>query len=192
MFCSLDNGDCQCMHGTRYDDQGSSCPTGGGPVECGRNVTSVAEGNAMSPSYNADVCLSVCANSTLHRMAARRASGADTRPFFFGVGFHKPHIPWTVPQEWYDLYPLDEIELAPSRLPPIGVPTVAMNDILNGYWADSFADFNTLRANGSITKGNPYDNSTLDDYWSRRARQAYWAATSFTDDNFGKVSVTVI
>jgi len=92
-----------------------------------------------------------------------------------------------VPQEWYDLYPLDTIQLAPSRLPPIGVPTVAMNDILNGYWSNSFSDFASLRANGSITAGNPYDNSTLPGYWARRARQAYWAATSFTDDNFGQV-----
>eukprot|EP00041_Stephanoeca_diplocostata_P032300 m.1032333 g.1032333 ORF g.1032333 m.1032333 type:complete len:133 (-) comp24123_c1_seq25:6042-6440(-) len=51
------------------------------------------------------------------------------------------------------------------------IPSVAMNDILNGYWANSFSDFGALRANGSITKGNPYDNSTLPDYWARRARQ---------------------
>lgn len=85
---------------------------------------------------------------------------------------------WDVPQKWYDLYPLDTIELAPNPHPPQGVPSVALNDILNGCWSDSFSDFGALRANGSITAGNPYDNSTLPDYWARRARQAYWAATS--------------
>lgn len=55
---------------------------------------------------------------------------------------------------------------------------MALNDILSGYWANDFTEFNTLRANTSISSNNPYDNSTLPDYWARRVRQAYWAATS--------------
>eukprot|EP00729_Bicosta_minor_P015652 gene15652-10871_t len=71
---------------------------------------------AMTPyPTNADTALAACANSTLDHIAARRKSGADTRPFFYAVGFHKPHIPWTVPEEWYELYQLDAIELAPNR-----------------------------------------------------------------------------
>ena len=128
-----------------------------------------ADGNAvgaMTPyPTNADTALAACANSTLDHIAARRKSGADTRPFFYAVGFHKPHIPWTVPEEWYELYQLDAIELAPNRYEPKGVPPVAMNNILEGYWADAFSDFSALRANGSISKGNPYDNTTLPDYW---------------------------
>ena len=131
-------------------------------------VAEAGGGNAaaMSPSpSNADTKLAACANSTLDHIAARRKSGADKRPFFYAVGFHKPHIPWTVPEEWYDLYPLDTIELAPNRYAPKGVPSVAMNSILEGYWADVFSDFKALRANGSISNGNPYDNTTLPDYW---------------------------
>lgn len=44
--------------------------------------------------------------------------------------------------------------------------------------ANSFSDFGTLLANGSITKGNPYDNSTLPDYWARRARQVCFDSVS--------------
>jgi arylsulfatase A-like enzyme len=36
-------------------------------------------------------------------------------PFFLALGFHKPHMPWNVPQKYYDLHPLDEIELPPVR-----------------------------------------------------------------------------
>ena len=49
------------------------------------------------------------------------------RPFFLAVGLHKPHMPWDVPKRYYDLFPLDEIELPPTRagdladVPPAGV-----------------------------------------------------------------------
>ena len=66
------------------------------------------------------------------------------------------------------------------------VPSVAMNNILSGYWSNAFSDFGALRANGTIT--NTSSAHTLaDDYWQRRARQAYWAAVSFTDDMVGRI-----
>ena len=46
--------------------------------------------NAMAPAVgNADTALAACANRTLHRIASQRKAGADTRPFFLSVGFHK-------------------------------------------------------------------------------------------------------
>lgn len=32
------------------------------------------------------------------------------KPFFMSVGFIKPHLPWFVPQEFFDLYDVDKIE----------------------------------------------------------------------------------
>jgi len=49
------------------------------------------------------------------------------KPLFLAVGLHKPHMPWNVPRKYYDLHPLDKIELAPYReddlkdLPTAGV-----------------------------------------------------------------------
>lgn len=49
------------------------------------------------------------------------------RPFFLAVGLHKPHMPWNVPKKYYDLFPLDKIELPPHTkddlkdVPPGGV-----------------------------------------------------------------------
>ena len=37
------------------------------------------------------------------------------KPFFLGVGIYKPHIPWFVPQKYFDLYPLDSIVLPRVR-----------------------------------------------------------------------------
>lgn len=33
------------------------------------------------------------------------------KPLFMGIGIFRPHIPWFVPKKYFDLYPLDSIEL---------------------------------------------------------------------------------
>ncbi|MBA4190515.1 MAG: iduronate-2-sulfatase [Planctomycetaceae bacterium] len=49
------------------------------------------------------------------------------KPFFVAVGLHKPHMPWNVPKKYYDLFPLDKIELPPTTkddlkdVPPAGI-----------------------------------------------------------------------
>lgn len=49
------------------------------------------------------------------------------RPFFLTVGLHKPHMPWNVPRKYYDLHPLDSIQLPPHKdddlddVPPAGL-----------------------------------------------------------------------
>ena len=35
------------------------------------------------------------------------------KPFFLSCGLHKPHLPWAVPQKYYDMFPLELIELPP-------------------------------------------------------------------------------
>lgn len=38
------------------------------------------------------------------------------KPFFMAVGFVRPHVPFYVPQKWFDMYPIDSIAL-PAYLP---------------------------------------------------------------------------
>lgn len=48
------------------------------------------------------------------------------KPLFLAIGLHKPHMPWNVPRKYYDMHPLDRIELPPHRpddlsdVPPAG------------------------------------------------------------------------
>ena len=37
------------------------------------------------------------------------------QPFFLACGLFRPHLPWYVPKEYFELYPLDEIQLPPTR-----------------------------------------------------------------------------
>ncbi|WP_373651213.1 sulfatase [Schlesneria sp. DSM 10557] len=49
------------------------------------------------------------------------------KPLLLTVGLHKPHMPWNVPRKYYDLHPLDSIELPPVQpddlgdVPPAGL-----------------------------------------------------------------------
>lgn len=48
-------------------------------------------------------------------------------PLFLACGLHKPHLPFAVPRKYYDMFPLDQIQLPPYRgddlddIPPAGV-----------------------------------------------------------------------
>jgi arylsulfatase A-like enzyme len=86
------------------------------------------------------------------------------KPLFLGCGFYRPHLPWYVPQEYFDRFPLDEIvlpEINPDDLddvPPAGVKI----------------------ANSLHNKVIEYDQY-------KQAVQGYLACISFTDDCVGRV-----
>lgn len=106
------------------------------------------------------------------------------QPFFLACGLHKPHMPWNVPRKYYDLYPLESIELPPHRdndlddLPPAGVKMAkAMGDhaaiVKSGRWKDavqgylaaiSFADAQIGRLLEALER-SPYANNTIVCFW---------------------------
>jgi len=56
-------------------------------------------------------------------------------PFFLGVGFRKPHLPFCAPKKFWDMYNRDEIDLAGNPFFPKGVTKYTMNGMgeLEGY-----------------------------------------------------------
>jgi arylsulfatase A-like enzyme len=88
------------------------------------------------------------------------------KPFFLAVGIHKPHMPWDVPQKYYDRFPLDTIELPPTKkgdlddIPPAGIKM-----------AKPQGDHAQILKSGR---------------W-KEAVQAYLASISYTDDLIGKL-----
>jgi arylsulfatase A-like enzyme len=70
------------------------------------------------------------------------------QPLLLTIGLHKPHLPWNVPRKYFDMHPLDKIELPPVKLddladvPPAGVqlarPQGDHADILaSGRWREA-------------------------------------------------------
>lgn len=45
--------------------------------------------------------------------AIERLNRNYDQPFFLTVGFLRPHVPWYVPQKWFDLHPLESIKMPP-------------------------------------------------------------------------------
>ncbi|GMH88472.1 hypothetical protein TrVE_jg6962 [Triparma verrucosa] len=99
---------------------------------------------------------------------------SEDQPFFLAVGLRKPHLPFIVPQEFYDLYPKESIELTPNDYAPWDMPSVAYASWeLQGY--QDVADTNFT---GQI-------NETLDSSKALEEVRGYQAAVSYTDHNVG-------
>src|SRR3546814_14209355 len=51
---------------------------------------------------------------------------AQSEPFFLGVGFFKPHLPFNAPQKYWDLYQEDDIPLTESPALPKNVDRASL------------------------------------------------------------------
>jgi arylsulfatase A-like enzyme len=88
------------------------------------------------------------------------------KPLFLGVGYVKPHLPWYVPQEYYDRFPLADIKLPVTKEHDLDdVPKAGVR--MAGPEGDHAA----------VLKG---------DQW-KKAVQAYLATISFLDDQVGRL-----
>lgn len=88
------------------------------------------------------------------------------KPFFMLAGISKPHLPWYIPQEYFDLYGLDTLKIPEYRLDDY-------DDILNDKGEKIYeptADFRWVEQDKDLFK---------------RAVRAYMAATSYADECIG-------
>ncbi|XP_019111475.2 iduronate 2-sulfatase [Larimichthys crocea] len=112
------------------------------------------------------------------RLLKSRAVDADNVdvPFFLAVGFHKPHIPFRIPQEYLSLYPIDQMTLAPDPDVPELLPPVAYNPWMDVRKRDDVQKLNISFPYGPIPKD-----------FQLRIRQHYYAAVSYMDAQVGRL-----
>lgn len=91
--------------------------------------------------------------------------GPDRRPFAMVVSLTHPHDPFAIPEEWWNLYRDEEIDL----------PTVRAGDVpMTPHEARLHRVCDM--ANADVTEAHV-----------RNARRAYYGAISYVDDNIGKL-----
>lgn len=97
------------------------------------------------------------------------------QPFFMTVGFIKPHLPFNAPKKYFDMYPLDSIELPENYYAPQNAPEEAMHN----WWE--------LRAYLDIPKkGGP-----VSDKKAKELIRGYRACVTYVDAMIGRVLDTL-
>lgn len=113
-------------------------------------------------------------NALQDGQVADRAIGALRRlrgqPFFLGVGFQKPHLPFTAPKRYFDLYDPSALPVPEDSQRPINAPDTA------------FTRWQELRGYTDIPGKGPLPHAKI-----RELIHGYNAATSYMDAQVGRV-----
>ena len=92
------------------------------------------------------------------------------KPFFLACGIYRPHEPWFVPQKYFDLFPLEHVQLPP------------------GYKEDDLED---LPTEGKRAGPNRYFKHIREQGQWKRGVQAYLASIAYADAMLGRVLDTL-
>lgn len=119
--------------------------------------------------------------------AIERLNRKHDKPFFMAVGFLRPHVPFYVPQKWFDKHPIEGIQVAPYKaddmddIPSIGLkindlPMMPSTEyaIESGEWKNiiqaylaciSYVDYEVGRVLSAL-ENSDYANNTVVVLWS--------------------------
>ncbi len=96
------------------------------------------------------------------------------QPFFLGVGFFKPHLPFNAPKKYWDLYEEAEIPLTPSPDIPDNVNLASLHN------SGEFNQYKLGDEKASLEK-------PVSEAYERKLRHAYFASVSYIDAQIGKL-----
>lgn len=95
-------------------------------------------------------------------------------PFFMGVGFFRPHLPFNAPKKYWDLYDAAAIPLTPSPDIPQNVHPASLHNS---------GEFNSYLSG----EEHPSLSQPVSDAYARKLKHAYFASVSYVDAQVGKV-----
>jgi iduronate 2-sulfatase len=93
------------------------------------------------------------------------------KPFFLGVGFVRPHLPFVAPQKYWAMYDPEKIQLANNPLAPKGAPPTALHNS---------SELRTQYV--GVPKNGP-----VDAHLARKLIHGYYACVSYVDAQIGRV-----
>lgn len=130
----------------------------GAGLACG----AVVEAGEVADNLYDDGYVAECAVATLKVL--------KDRPFFLGVGFKKPHLPFVAPKKYFDLYDPAEIDLATNPFAPKDAPALGLH-----------ASFELRTRMGVPKQGD------IPDELARELIHGYLACVSYIDAQIGMV-----
>lgn len=91
-------------------------------------------------------------------------------PFFLAVGFRRPHLPFTAPKKYWDMYDRRKIPMPEPATPPVGAPKIGLHDS------------HELRGYTDIPDEGPISDDKI-----RELRHGYYASVTYIDTQVGKL-----
>lgn len=116
--------------------------------------------NGYVDGFNTDLAI-----EELHRLVQNK-----NKPFFLALGFNKPHLNWTAPKKYWDLYDTKNIKLTSQPEGPIGGAAMGLH-----------ASFE-LRTRYGIPK-----EGDIDPEMAVNLKHAYLACVSYVDAQVGRM-----
>ncbi|MDF1657333.1 MAG: sulfatase-like hydrolase/transferase [Verrucomicrobiales bacterium] len=114
------------------------------------------------------------ANETIERLkSAKQRRDEDGTPFFIAAGFARPHLPFSAPKKYWDLYDPAELPMPKNEELPSGSPETAHKR--GGEIQNYFP---------TPDKG---DSSKISPEIERELIHGYYASTSYVDAQIGRV-----
>ena len=99
---------------------------------------------------------------------------AGQKPFFLGVGFFKPHLPFNAPKKYWDLYDRSSIPTAPDSFIPQNVHPKSVGKMGEFY-------------NYKLSDEKPTLDQPISDEYARKLIHGYYASISYVDHLIGKL-----
>jgi arylsulfatase A-like enzyme len=116
--------------------------------------------------FHPDVTLADTGDGKVANWVEEKLLGGELKePFFLGAGIYKPHMPFYAPQEYFDRFPLDEIQFS------------------QGYLEGDMDDV----PEASSKQGHQRVKRVKDAGQLKPAIQAYLACTAMVDDLIGQI-----
>jgi arylsulfatase A-like enzyme len=102
----------------------------------------------------------------------------SNEPFFLAVGFKRPHLPFTAPKKYWDMYNPSKFEIAKFQQNSKNGPSIAYHS------SGELRSYITPEISYEISKNN---RVKLSEEFQKDLIHGYYASTSFIDAQIGKI-----